>query len=351
MSVIPDCTLTTCCFDVHDKNDNAINVDQIIENMEELMKIPIFLDIYCDAKMFPIIQNERNKYGLAHLTHFNVIHLTDLWTYQYEDQVNKNREIFWPTRDPRAGTDSHLITCNKFDFVLQTIDRNPFNTTKFGWIDCFIRKNAVKMAEDYTPNMIPYILSNITDKFHIQLLNVNEKRYKLPEFKKEYYLGYAYVVCGCFYTCGKEIGKKILNRGKELFIEATNQGVGHGEEMLYLEILDEFYDDIVRSYGDYRQILHNFIRPTRNFHYIHIMFFNRNFIFGHYKEYCDLAKIVVEEVKSHRVFIQPEMYFDILIKYYISSTYHCNSESKGIAEYIIELCSKNPYYKNEWNKN
>jgi hypothetical protein len=351
MSVIPDCTLTTGCFYIHDKNDNSLNIDQISENMKELMKIPIYLDIYCDTKTFPIIEKERNKYGLSHLTKYNVVCLTDLWTYQYEDQVNKNREISWPLRDARSSTHSHLIQCNKFDFVLQTMEKNPFNTTRFGWIDCFIRKNAKKIAEDYTTNMIPYILSNITDKFHIQLLNVNDKKYKLPEFKKEYYLAYAYVVCGCLFTCGKEIGKKILNRGKELFIEATNQGVGHGEEMLYLEILDEFYDDIVRSYGDYGQILNNFIRPTRNFHYIYYMFFNRYYNFGYYKEYCDLAKIIVEEVKSHRVSIEPEMYFDILFRYYISAYYHCNYESKEIAEYIVELCSKNPYYKNEWSKN
>ena len=34
----------------------------------------------------------------------------------------------------------HLITINKFDFVLQTTEINPFHTSKFGWIDCLLRR-------------------------------------------------------------------------------------------------------------------------------------------------------------------------------------------------------------------
>lgn len=351
MSIIPDCTLTTSCFCVHNKNTNAFSVEEIIENIEELMKVPIYLVIYCDTKMYPIVKEQREKYGLGHLTHYNVIEQSDLWTYQYEAQVNQNREKYWPSRDPRAGTDSHLITSNKFDFVLKTIDQNPFQTTRFGWIDCFLRKGAKKVAEDYTTNMIPYILSNITEKFHIQILNVNDKRFKEKENKCEYYNQYRYVVCGCLFTCGKEIGVKILTRAKEIFVETVTAGYGHGEEMFYLEILDEFYDDIVRSYGDYGQILNNFISPTRNFYYIYQVILRGYYDRGYHKEYYDCAKQIVELVKGHRVNIAADTFFNILIHYYIVTFYHRYNEVKPIAEYIIELCSKNPYYKAEWMKN
>ena len=99
MSIIPDCTLTTSCFCVHNKNTNAFSVEEIIENIEELMKVPIYLVIYCDTKMYPIVKEQREKYGLGHLTHYNVIEQSDLWTYQYEAQVNQNREKYWPSRD------------------------------------------------------------------------------------------------------------------------------------------------------------------------------------------------------------------------------------------------------------
>ena len=50
-------------------------------------------------------------------------------------------------------------------------------------------------------------------------------------------------------------------------------GYGHGEEMLYLEILDEFYDDIERSYGDYGQIINNyFLKTTFLLIYVNLKF-------------------------------------------------------------------------------
>jgi hypothetical protein len=129
--------------------------------------------------------------------------------------------------------------------------------------ELFFARNALKICEDYTIDKLLYVLNNITDKFHLQVLNVNDKKYKNVEFKKEYYETYRYVMSGWLFTCGIEIGKRILNRVNELFIHTTILGYGDGEEMLFLEILDKFKDDIVKSYGDYGQILNNFIEPTK----------------------------------------------------------------------------------------
>ena len=117
--------------------------------------------------------------------------------------------------------------------------------------------------------MLPRILSKISDKFKIQVLNVCDKRFKEPDFKREYYGTYRWVVCGGFFTCGKESGTKVLKRQHEIFLKTLEQGYGHGEEMLFLELLDEFEEDIEKSYGDYGQMWNNFIEPTRNMHYIY----------------------------------------------------------------------------------
>ena len=45
-------------------------------------------------------------------------------------------------------------------------------------------------------------------------------------------------------------------------------GYGHGEEMLYLEILDDNFDDIYRTYGDYKDVLENFISIRINSGYV-----------------------------------------------------------------------------------
>lgn len=351
MGVIPDCTLTTACFCVYDKNNNSFSIDKIIENAEELLRVPCYLVIYGDDKTIPLLKNKREENGLLELTKFITVELSELWTYKYENKVNENRNLYWPTRDPRAQTDSHLITCNNFDFVLQVINSNPFNTSKFGWVDCFLRTNASKICENYNVNKFLYVLNNITDKFHIQVLNVCDKKYKQKEFKREYYEKYRWVICGCLFTCSKEIGIKILSRLKENFIETTELGYGHSEEMLYLEILDEYYDDIYKSYGDYGQILNNFIEPTVNFHYIYWLILNNYLSLGYNRECYDCAKVLLKQIESYKVDMIWELYMKILFCYYVSAFYINKDESINIAKHIYNICENNPLMRKEFNKN
>ena len=347
---IPDCTLVTACFCVHNKNKHALSTEQIRENMEALMKSPVYLIIHCDATMYPIIKEVRAPYD--HLTVYHVTTLSELWTYQYEDQVNQNRAISWPTRDERTGTDSHLITCNKPSFVLDAIDQNPFQTSTFGWIDCFLQKNMKKIAEDYAPSLLPHILSNVSpDKYYIQVLNVADKKYKQPENKREFYERYRYVACGSFFTCGRDIGIKVLTRLRDIFVETTQAGWGHSEEMFYLEILDEFYDDIHRGYGDYGQILNNIIRPTKNLRYVCTHIFRQYFQRGYNKECYDCGKALLHEIKSHRVSVDSEVHFQTAFLYYVATFYHKHDEAKAAAQYVLDICRLHPNIRAEWDKN
>ena len=72
---------------------------------------------------------------------------------------------------------------------------------------------------------------------------------------------------------GKSICERICLRLKDIFIQTTEMGYGHAEEMFYLEILDEFYDEIAHSYGDYGQIWNNMVLPMKNVHYIYWLIF------------------------------------------------------------------------------
>jgi len=192
---------------------------------------------------------------------------TEVEFYQYVDLIKKNRADYHPTKDKRTCAESHILCCSKFNFVLQVMKTNPFNTSKFGWIDANIGANFSKICTGYENHMLLHILHNSSEKFHIQILNVCDKKYMNVALKKEMYLEYRWIVCGGLFICGLN-SAAILNRLNELFIETTQQGFGHGEEMLYLEVLDEFYDDIERGYGDYHMILNNFLRPSKGFDYI-----------------------------------------------------------------------------------
>jgi hypothetical protein len=183
---------------------------------------------------------------------------------------------------------------------------NPFNTTHFGWIDAYLGdgKNGLRICEDYDKMIIPRILHALrtTNQFHIQVLNCNEKRFKESDNKREFYERYRWVTCGGFFVTHPTPGTQILTRLKEIFVETTMQGFGHGEEMFYLEILDEFYDDIHRSYGDYGQILNNFIHPTKNIEYVYHTVIENFKNAGYQREYEDACKALQYSVDNYLIF-------------------------------------------------
>ena len=344
-----DCTLVTACFDLTKYNNKGRSLNDNINNMSSLLSVPCYLVIFTDINCVDKIKNIRNELNI--LTHYIILDFTELEFYKYNDLIKKNREEFHPTKDERTCSESHILCCSKFNFVLQIMELNPFNTTKFGWIDSNLGNNFSKICINYENNMILNILNNITDKFHIQILNVCDKKYKDIEFKKEMYNRYRWIVCGCLFTTGIEIGKKILNRLNEIFINTTEQGYGHGEEMFYLEILDEYYDDIEKSYGDYCMILNNFINPTIGFNYIYYLIIRNYNKYCYYKESYDCCKKILFQVENFKVSIDYNIYFLILFEFYFSTLKYKKDEAKSLVEYIMNLISKNPFIKNEFDKN
>ena len=339
---LPDFTLITANFFI---NDSTRTIEKCINNMEVILSVPCYLVIYCNSKIYPFLKERRVLHGLDHLTVYKVQELGEIWTYKYFEKIQKNREIYWPTRDSRAGVGSHMITCNKADFVVQIIKENPFNTSKFGWIDSSIGENGKKISENFSNEQLLRILSNITDKFRIQILDVCDKKYKLKENKREYYQQYRWVVCGSMFTTGSEKGIKILERLKEIFIETTENGYGHGEEMLFLEILDEFYDDIDRVYGDYGQILNNFIEPTRNLQrvsYIIDMYLH----YKYFRECHDCCNFVLNAIETNRIQTSWDFYAKIMCKFAISSWYYLGQEkTKEVVERVMNLQKNNLLFR------
>ena len=349
--MIPDCTLTTSCYDLTRFHKQSRTLTDSINNMRTLLEVPCYLVIYTDNACIDIIKEIRNSFQLDNLTQYIVCDFEHLPYYKYIDVIKSNREKYWPTRDERTCAENHLLQISKLYFTLQTIDKNPFHTSKFGWIDSNLNTNFSKICEDYNEQLFLNILHNVSDKFHIQILNVNDKKYKKNENKRQYYETYRWVMCGAFYTMGKEIGIKILNKLHDIFEATTTLGYGHGDEMLYLELLDEFYDEIDRGYGDYGQILNNYFAPTRNIHYIYYQIIKKYLDYCYYKECYDCCKALLHSIENMGIQCSSYIYMGILFSYYVSCYYYNQSHSLQIIQHIYEVCNQNNDMKNEFNKN
>lgn len=349
--MIPDCTLVTGCFDLTAYNNKGRSVHDSIQNMKSLLEVPCYLVIYGNSPVIEAIKQIRGEYQLNHITLYIECNPEDLDSFRYVDKVKSNRILYHPTKDERTCAESHLITCSKFELVLKTIRSNPFCTTKFGWIDSNIGVQFSKIAVHYKKNMLLKILNTCSsDKFHIQILNVNPKKYIHEEHWREYYESYRWVVCGCLFITGKEIGIQILEDLNNVFIKHTECGYGHAEEMFYLEILDKYYDQIERSYGDYKHILNNFCGITEGLEYIRYIA-NRYMTMGYYKECIDCCSKVISQYEHYHIEMSYSLYFDFLFYHYVSTFYHEYSKAKECVNHILQLIKENPYIRCEYEKN
>jgi len=320
--------------------------------MKSLLETPCYLVIYTDNYLIDKIKAVRNDiYKLDTITKYVVIDVESLDSFQYIDNVKKNREKYHPTKDARTCPESHLVCCSKFELVLKTININPFNTTKFGWIDSNIGENFSKICMDYKKNMLLNVLDKCShNKFHLQILNVADKNFIQEENLREYYSCYRWVVCGCLFITGKDIGTKILEELNNIFIKHTLLGYGHGEEMFYLEILEKYYDCIEPSYGDYRHILNNFIDITAGLPYIYEYIVRKYLSMGYNKECVDCCNKILKQYDNYNIEIDYELYFNVIFSKYVCLFYIDIIKAKELVNQIYNIIKINFYIHREYIK-
>jgi hypothetical protein len=347
----PSCTLVTANFYF----DEATRpFDDCYRNMKKVLEIPCYMVIYLNEPLYMLVKRYRDEKGFGSCTHYIVMDVSDIQTYGYKNAVEANRAEYWPTADPRAGVMSHLITCNKFSFVLQAMDLNIFDTRKFAWIDANVGPEGRKIARDGFSSeefvrMVMGCMNDADNAFRLQILGVVDKKYKEEAWRREYYERYRWLVCGCFFVLGQG-AKDILQALWGEFIKDTSAGEGHGEEMLYLRVLDNYYDRIVKGYGDYCNIVQNFVQCKGSLDYVYNQIISRYRDFGYHRECYDCCHWVLRSLDSYIV-VDYEHYCKILFQLYVSSYYHKHEEAKGWAETFAKYVKQHPLFRAEYEKN
>ena len=159
---IPDCTIVTSCFNFTGIHDGSRSLEECVINMKTLLEIPCYIVIYTDKICYDAIKKLRDDFELSILTHYIIKEdISEIESYMYNDLVKENRRKYHPTKDARTCSESHLLCCNKFQFVLNIMRENPFNTKKFGWIDSNLRNNCEKICMNYEKNMLLKIMNII----------------------------------------------------------------------------------------------------------------------------------------------------------------------------------------------
>lgn len=345
MATLPDCTLTTGCFLLQKYHAGSRSLADTLQGMEALLAVPCYLVIYCNQPLYDHIVARRRSHHLESITRVILMEVEDLWAYQFADKIRANREVYWPTRDARISVESTVIVFNKFSFVLRTMQENPFGTSRVGWIDGSLGVNGSKICRDgQLSRRLLYVLNHITDKFHLQILNIEEKRFIQPEHMREYYSQARWVAVGCLFTCSERIGCPILQRLQEVIHDTIQQGVGHHEEYAYLSVLDQFYDVIQRGYGDYQDTLHNFIKMTENTVYIYWQIIMKTFYMGYDRECQDACSAMISSFDEHITEMNMDLYVRVYSVYYLSMIRHDSVRGAEIGDRIRAYIKTHPLF-------
>lgn len=259
-------TFVTCFYACSPDTDVSV----YFRNSMRTLAAPVPLIIYCEQKHEELFFGLRKLCGLEHLTRMRIIPLTELFFYGFKDIVDSNRRAFWPTRDARTNSINHLIMLSKFQFIKETMETNPFQTSHVGWIDINLFNKTCNNSLNYMKNdiydMLQKISYNPKPKFSIQILNCWKREDYID--LKHFYSSYKWIVAGCFWTTDLETGKDIIEKLISKSIEITNLGFGHADEMMYASVIDENMDHFNLSIGDYQDTIHNYYKPTININYI-----------------------------------------------------------------------------------
>jgi glycosyltransferase involved in cell wall biosynthesis len=337
-------TIVTACFylkDYYPENSQIFSRtvhEMVNENGEFLLNKLCYMTIFCDEYTYPEIFKIRNeKYNLDKFTKYHVMKFEDIWSYQWKDKVIENREKYWPTRDNRAEWPSHLLNCNKADFILTAINENTFKNSKFLWCDFNIKKifNDPRVKNYYDQKysilqrdtLFLNILNNIPDKFHVHIINVVNKQYLSKNLKEEYYNRYRYKIAGGLFSMTNHIDHiEILNDLKQNFIDMTELGYGHGDELLFYDIYYKYFDKFERSYGDYSELIYNFCYPTENLSYILNNVVKNYLNLRYYEECFETCEKCLYGFYNKKVEMNWNIFLNFLFYKYVSAFY-CNKEA------------------------
>lgn len=262
MATVYTTTIVTAYYEL----PNSTPSDAYLKAGIRLMKVNQPMVVYCEEKTVPFITEHRGD----RKTHIVALPYNQIIMYKYLDTIKANREKYWPTRHSRCESEVHALVLSKADFILRTMEINPFNTIYFAWSDFSLLGKKPHGSDNYTNDSVyeklDKICNNPRPRFTIELINCwnNEDKKDMRNFFAEY----RWTCAGCFYTTDIAAGKIICQKIIDKSIEITLAGYGHSEEMMISYVIDEYEQYFNFYVGDYQDTIDNYYKIRGNYAYV-----------------------------------------------------------------------------------
>jgi hypothetical protein len=300
-------TLVTSHFKISDADEERQAHEQSIATLS----LPYNLVVYCDKESHERIQrirpdSSKTKYIICEFDQFT---LDGKSFEELRTKIDQNRKEK-PYRFDDRNTPSYYLGCMwKYTMLKEVMDSNPFKSTHFGWINFCIERmgyqNIAHLDEalsiqrnKFSTCYIDYIPSNLVEK------------------TVEYFRFGRCSMCNVFLTGNAEYMYKVCDLLQTQFLTYLDQGYGHSDEQLYSPVYFAHPELFDHYYGDYQQIITNYVHiyedpapPIYNF-------IAHSFQYGNYEKCFEACEFVWRSYCLNKCVLNDE-YMGKLCTYYM----------------------------------
>ena len=255
-----DWTLVTAYYDLTKCSDASNEIcarDKVhyLHNARATMALPYNLIVYCEEENIDILKTLR-PFHLQERTQF-IIKEFDSFSFidtfaQYREKIAVNR-INHPYYFDNRNTPSYYLFCmSRYIMLRETVATNPFNSTHFGWINMCIERMGYKNVQ-----YLDDALSVHRDKFSTCYIDYIPEN--LVKNTQEYFKMGRCGMCSGFFTGNNYYMNAVCDLIKNKFLEYLEKGFGHADEQLYTPVYFENPTLFEHYYGDYQQMITNYV--------------------------------------------------------------------------------------------
>ena len=349
-----DFTIVMAWYNIREKEKNPLKDTETTE----FFSVDYYLEVSRNyiQKEFPLIifvePQYESKFWEMRPKYLHPI--TRIIPRDYED-LYRYRDLFPPFAEITYKHPIHNLHREKFtalynfvinqkvEFVREAIEWNPFNTTRFAWMD--LRLHEMDISE------INEIFSYFTeDRLLITQQHYTEKeevsnRYDWLNMTKGR-------VCAGFFAGYAKLLLKFCNLCRIEFENAIQIGRAPTEEMIYSIVVAENLDMFEPHIGDYEDVLHNILYNRNNTH-LTIYYLNWSF----YKSYHYYTHKISENLRSgflksaiqiHSDNIHNIWYFNYIACYWLNNRDYCKQLLEEYYEILLKNENQTKYVKDIW---
>jgi len=350
-----DFTVVMAWYNIREKEKNPLKDTETIEFFSAdyyFEKSRIYIE-----KEFPLVifvePQYESKFWEMRPKHLHPI--TRIISRDYED-LYRYRDLFPPFAEITRQHPIHNLHREKFtalynffinqkvEFVREAIEWNPFNTTRFAWMDLRLHEMDIseinQIFSHFPENRIIITQQHYTEKEDVtnryEWLNMTKGR-----------------VCAGFFAGYAKPLLKFCNLCRIEFENAINVGRAPTEEMVYSIVVAENLDLFEPHIGDYEDLLHN-ILYNRNNTYLTLNYLNWSFDKGyHYYTHKiseNLRKgffkgtIQLPSDTLHKIW-----YFNYVSCYWLNKKHYCKEILEEYYEILLKSENQKKHVHSIWS--